>query len=288
MYKGIDVSDNQGTINWDQVKEDGIKFAILRSVRGSGKTDYQFKNNVTGCRAVDMPFDIYKYSYADTITKASKEAVDVVKLLKQNDIMCTVWWDMEDSSLRNMGKVALTALINTAKTVIEAGGYQFGIYCNQDWYRNVLDARSFDCPFWVARYPSNDRMSVSEMPAVRYKPSVTQELFGWQYSSKGNVSGIVGNVDMNIIYVDVNDDNSATEPSKPTQGNPHQEPTYCLYRGRLKQSKEYVKWLQHYLKIKEDGIFGKDTDKELKKYQRSHGLAVDGKCGAKTVGKLKQ
>ena len=63
MEKIIDVSDNQGVIDWQQVAKH-IGFAILRSVRGSGKLDYQFKNNVAGCRKYGIGFDVYKYSYA--------------------------------------------------------------------------------------------------------------------------------------------------------------------------------------------------------------------------------
>ena len=48
MWKGIDVSDNQGVINWAQVKAAGCQFAILRTVRRSGKVDQQFAANLAG------------------------------------------------------------------------------------------------------------------------------------------------------------------------------------------------------------------------------------------------
>lgn len=54
MWKGIDVSDNQGVIDWEQVATAKVSFAILRSVRWSGKTDYQFAVNLEGCRKYDM------------------------------------------------------------------------------------------------------------------------------------------------------------------------------------------------------------------------------------------
>lgn len=201
-YKGIDVSDNQGVINWVNVALDGVKIAILRSVRGSGKTDYQFHNNVNGCRVNGIPFDVYKYSYADTVAKAVAEAEAVIALMQNIDFTGTVWWDMEDSSLRSLGKATLTRLINAAKEKIEAAGYTFGIYCNLDWYNNVLDVTAFTCPFWIARYPSTKQMTVTEDPDASKAPAVKgpHEIIGWQYSSKGIVSGISGNVDLDIIY----------------------------------------------------------------------------------------
>ena len=50
MWKGIDVSDNQGVIDWEQVAASKVAFAILRSVRRSGKEDHQFAANLEGCR----------------------------------------------------------------------------------------------------------------------------------------------------------------------------------------------------------------------------------------------
>ena len=206
MYLGIDVSDNQKTIDWKAVQKDGVDFAILRSVRGSGKIDKEFVNNVKGCRSVGMAFDVYKYSYADTIAKAQNEAAQVIQALNSNNISdITVWWDMEDKSLRPLGRDNLTKLIKAAQTVIESAGFNFGIYCNQDWYNNVLDVRKFDVPFWMAKYPSNAVLGVNVVPNVSGKPKILpqHEMFGWQYSSKGSVAGIKGNVDLNVIYADI-------------------------------------------------------------------------------------
>lgn len=287
-YVGIDVSDNQGVISWPKVAEAGVDFAILRSVRGSGEVDKQFYNNLSGCRTNRIPFDVYKYSYANTIEKAAAEAKAVIKLLQENDIHCTVWWDMEDKSLRGLGKSMLTKLIRAAKDVIESAGYHFGIYCNVDWYKNVLDAKAFECPFWVARYPSDNRMELSAEPSEKYKPVVTQELFGWQYSSKGRVDGINGNVDLDMIYADIDEDAGKAPETAGEGKNPYPKPTYTLYRGRLKMSQAYVKWLQWelvragYLTEKKasgkssiDGDFGAATEAALDKFQRANPQTSD-------------
>lgn len=295
-YKGIDVSDNQGIINWADAAGDGVKMAILRSVRGSGKIDYQFLNNVNGCSTNGIPFDVYKYSYATTMDKAVVEAEAVISLLKSIDFVGTVWWDMEDNTLRNLGKSMLTKLINTAKERIEAAGYGFGVYCNRDWYENVLDVQAFDCPFWIARYPSLKQVTLADNPDKNKTPQVkgTHELFGWQYSSKGKVAGINGNVDLDMIYLDIDREESSTGENY-VGDNPYPIPNYTLYRGRLGMSKEHVKWLQW--EAKElgfaidahggiDGNLGTYTEKVIGAIQVMFDLTEDKKCGAKTIKAL--
>ena len=75
---GLDVSDNQGVIDWKMVKEAGVKFAILRTVRRSSKIDKQLENNIKGCIANGIPADFYKYGYALTEAESEREAKEVV------------------------------------------------------------------------------------------------------------------------------------------------------------------------------------------------------------------
>ena len=199
MFKGIDVSDNQGTIEWSQVRQSGIQFAILRSVRGSGKADYQFENNLAGCRNNGIAAGVYKYSYATTIADAIREAREVITLLNGRKLECKVWFDMEDNCQRILSKAALTEIAGAFRDVIVNAGYEFGIYCNQDWYNNVLDVEEL-CKicsnWWIARYGTNNGQAQD-----KYRPSV-HNMTGWQYTSCGKVSGISGNVDMDEYYED--------------------------------------------------------------------------------------
>ena len=77
----------------------------------------------------------------------------------------------------------------------EKAGYRVGIYCNVDWYQNVLSTKLKSYDLWLARYPANDDGTVQ----TRLKP---EQGIGWQYSSKGKVAGISGNVDMDLFYKD--------------------------------------------------------------------------------------
>lgn len=205
MWKGIDVSDNQGVINWQKVKAAGVQFAVLRSVRRSGKTDYQFSNNVAGCRANSIPFSVYKYTYATTEDAARVEAQQVVSLLESinADKSTIIWWDVEDwDTLCGIGWEKLTSIISAAKSVIASAGYCFGLYVGLYVYRESwFDFTPFVAdPLWVARYPSKMQIDISYDPAEKYKPSVGRAIWGWQYSSNGKVDGISGQVDLDICY----------------------------------------------------------------------------------------
>lgn len=209
MWKGIDVSDNQGVINWQKVKAAGVQFAVLRSVRRSGKADNQFANNVAGCRANGIPFSVYKYTYATTEDAARTEAQQVIELLDSVgvDKSTIVWWDVEDrDTLWKLGWGKLTNIISAAKSVIVGAGYRFGLYVGLYVYRETwFDFTQFAAdPLWVARYPVSGEKDLSYNPQESYKPDVDvgRAIWGWQYSSSGRVDGISVAVDLDICYVD--------------------------------------------------------------------------------------
>ena len=205
MWKGIDVSDNQGVIDWGQVATAGVQFAILRSVRRSGKADYQFAANQSGCRKYGIPMAVYKYTYATTAAEVREEARQVTELLRASGLTGTmVWWDVEDrDTLQPLGAAKLTELIRTAQAEIQAAGYRFGLYTGLYVYQEGwFDFGAFACPLWIARYPSIAQKAWAESPSDRYKPSVGRAIWGWQWTSNGRIAGIRGAVDFNVCYQD--------------------------------------------------------------------------------------
>lgn len=195
--KGIDVSSYQNKPDWTKVAKAGYKFAILRIHQKTG-VDSSFEYNYKGCKSNGILIGGYKYSYALTPAQAIDEAEDVIAALNGRGLDFPVFYDLEWSNQRKLGKQAIENIAVTFLTRIKKAGYKVGIYCNYDWYKNCLsDAlKQYDC--WIARYPANDNGSVQE----RLRPTVG---VGWQYSSKGNVDGINGNVDMNVFYKDYRD-----------------------------------------------------------------------------------
>lgn len=201
--KGIDVSSWQGKPDWPKVSNSGVKFAILRIHQKSG-VDTSFEHNYKGCKSNGILIGGYKYSYALTSAQAIEEAENVISVLGGRGLDFPVFYDLEWSQQRNLGKQAIENIAVAFLTRIKKAGYKVGIYCNLDWYNNVLSdvLKQYDC--WIARYPANDNGSVQE----RLRPNVG---VGWQYSSKGKVSGISGNVDMDVFYKDYRDSNQKGE-----------------------------------------------------------------------------
>lgn len=181
--KGIDVSAFQGNINWKTIANYGMGFAILRITEAGNVTDPTFEQNYKGCINNKIPVGVYKYSYASTIAEIKNEARKVVSVLNKRKLDYPVWLDLEWNNQRALGSESIHKMAEAFKEIIVAAGYQFGIYCNADWYINVICSHLKKYDFWIARYPSNDTGVVVE----RLRPDYGTM---WQYSSKATIPGI--------------------------------------------------------------------------------------------------
>lgn len=193
---GVDVSSYQGDIDWGKAAQAGIEFAILKIIRKDLQPDKQFENNWAGCTAAGVPIQgIYNYSYATTTQKAKTDARRVLEVLAGRRTM--VWLDIEDKCQEGIGK-KLIDIINTYANVIKSAGYEFGIYTGQSFYNTYIKPYGgVDYPLWIARYGTN-----SGKVETKFEPEISGML-GWQYTSRGSVEGISGNVDMNVWYGEV-------------------------------------------------------------------------------------
>lgn len=194
--KGIDVSSNQGKPDWSKVAKSGIKFAILRIHQKTG-VDGSFEYNYKGCKSNGILIGGYKYSYALTPAQAIDEAEDVIAALNGRGLDFPVFYDLEWSNQRKLGKQAIENIAVSFLTRMKKAGYKVGIYCNYDWYKNYLtDAlKQYDC--WIANYPKKELDNGTLQERLRVPIGV-----GWQYSEHGKVSGNSGNVDMDVFYKD--------------------------------------------------------------------------------------
>lgn len=135
--KGIDVSSNQGKPDWAKVAKSGIKFAILRVHQRSG-IDGSFEYNYKGCKSNGILVGGYKYSYALTPAQAIDEAEDVIAALNGRGLDFPVFYDLEWSNQRKLGKQAVENIAVAFLTRMKKAGYKVGVYCNYDWYKNCL------------------------------------------------------------------------------------------------------------------------------------------------------
>ncbi len=189
--KGIDVSKWNGVIDWAKVKAAGVQFAMLRG--GFGKTatqkDAKFELNYKNAKAVGMPIGVYHYSYAKTVEDAKKEAQFCLSYLKGKQFEYPIAFDIEDKSQANLGKDALTAITKAFCEELEKAGYYVCIYASKYWLDSKLDMAALSkYDVWVAQWANKCTYSGA---------------YGlWQYSDKGRVNGINGNVDMDEAYKD--------------------------------------------------------------------------------------
>lgn len=196
--KGIDVSKWQGEIDWNKVKADGIKFAMIRLGYGSadGKScgvDGYFEKNVTNAIKAGVDIGCYFYSYATSVEAAKREAEFVVGVLSKYKGTFTypISFDLEDKTQAGLGKTTLTNMVIAFGDVIEKAGYWCSLYSNLNWLKNYLDdskLQRFD--HWVAQWASACTYSNKNVTGM------------WQNSSTGKVNGINGNVDTDIAYKD--------------------------------------------------------------------------------------
>lgn len=194
-YKGIDVSAWQGVIDWKTVADYGMDFAILRITEAGNVIDSCFEKNYSGCQKHNIPTGAYKYSYAMTVAEIQSEARKVVEVLNGRKLQYPVWLDLEWNNQRSLGAEQIHKLAEAFEKIIAAEGYKFGIYCNVDWYLNVICSHLKKYDFWIARYPASDNGTLQE----RLRPDFG---VGWQYSSKAKIPGISGTVDRNVFYKD--------------------------------------------------------------------------------------
>ena len=187
--KGIDVSQWQGNIDWQKVKGAGVQFAMLRAGYGRNNLDTKFHRNAQGAAAAGIPVGLYWFSYALNVEMSRREAQYAVELAKKYKITWPIAYDLEYDTVSYAVKngVAITKSLATQMAIafceeIKRLGYIPMVYTNLDYLNRYFDRSKLPYDLWYAQYASTASVADKEI---------------WQYSSKGSVPGIAGNVDMN-------------------------------------------------------------------------------------------
>ena len=190
-YQGIDVSKHQGYIDWQQVKNAGIDFAIIRCGYGrntASQDDVRWEYNVSSCESLGIPYGVYLYSHADTSSEIDGEVQHVLRLLKGHKPTLPVYIDIEENKQFALGGAVLSGFAERFCSQIKKAGYKSGLYTSTSHWNAYFGAFA-ELPsyyHWVAQYNTSCTYS------GRYET--------WQYSNTGRVSGISGNVDRDIWY----------------------------------------------------------------------------------------
>lgn len=192
--KGIDVSYANGSIEWSAVKGN-VDFAIIRSSFGSdlpSQTDSFFYQNAAGCQKNGIPFGTYHFAYFVDETTARDEADFAIRLARECGNVKFIALDIEEDSEKYARRVGKSPNWTNCAVVflerVKSAGYVPILYSNQDWLINKLNYEKMRAyKLWYA---------APDVSSPRYSPAI------WQYSWKGRIPGICGDVDMNYCYAE--------------------------------------------------------------------------------------
>lgn len=195
--RGVDVSSYQGDIDWQQVYDSGVRFAIVRAggmYYGSGElyTDDNFIKNIEGAKAAGLRVGAYFFSQAISEDEAEAEAKFVLDLLGDRKLDLPVFFDWERISgdtarTDGLDNETLTACAVRFCQTIESAGFDAGVYIyNDTGYYGYDLAQLEDYTFWC--------VGISTYPCFYYAHEF------WQYSFKGTVPGINADCDLNMMF----------------------------------------------------------------------------------------
>ena len=195
---GIDVSKWNGTIDWNSVAKSGVSFAIIRTgFRGSTEggliEDAKYTTNIKNATAAGIKVGVYFFTQAKNEVEAVEEASMVLSQIQGYNISYPVFLDVESAGAgaraEGLSSAERTAVIRAFCQTISNGGYTAGFYANKTWLNSKINTSELtQYKIWLAQY--NDHVTYN---ATRYDL--------WQYTSKGSISGISGDVDLDHSYL---------------------------------------------------------------------------------------
>lgn len=187
--KIIDISKHNwnAPIDFKKVRADGISGVIIRAGYGRliSQKDKPFETAYAGAKAAGLNVGAYWYSYADTAADAVTEAKVFLEAIKGKTFDLPVYYDIEEPKHSKMSKAVCTSMVDKFCKTLEGAGYFAGVYSFDSFFYSNLDAVIQGLyTAWVARVEN-------------VRPTYCKKYDMHQYSWKGRVNGILGDVDMN-------------------------------------------------------------------------------------------
>lgn len=219
--KGIDVSTFQGSIDWGKVKNAGIDFVMIRAGFGKNSIDNRFLENICGANTAGIKIGVYWFIYAlneEEAIKNAEKCIETIKLYKEIielGVAADYEYDSDNYSQKKgvvQTKESRSKIVRAFLSRLKEEGYEVLNYVNPDYLKSKFEGLE-DYPTWLAWYTDN------EEKAKEYNPVM------WQYSSKGSVDGIKGNVDMDIYY-------GKTEEKEEREEENTMIPVYCYSKTK--------------------------------------------------------
>ena len=188
---GIDVSRYQGAIDFERVKAAGVDFVLLRSSIGDGSDtttgeDIRFAVNVREAKKAGLMVGAYHYLRGGNVDEARTEARFFIKTISPYDLDFPAVLDFEEPWQQEYLTTAeRTAMALVFMEEVEKAGYYPMLYTNTNWAENYLDMHKLGkYELWLAEWHP--------------KPTYNGDFGIWQYTAYGGVSGIEGDVDLDV------------------------------------------------------------------------------------------
>ncbi|XP_054258814.1 lysozyme M1-like [Macrosteles quadrilineatus] len=191
--KVVDVSHWNGRINWTEVRAAGVKLAIAKATEGGTYTDDTFATNWRGIKQSGIQPGAYHYLRGGTST-AQAQVQNIKNALKSvnfgaNDMLVI---DVEEQFNQNVSKDKMADVLKAVLDGLKGSFSNLWIYTGPSYWENKVAWRKYDFSqykLWIAHYTTKSQPTI---------PSTwkTKGYSLWQYTDKGRVNGISGNVDM--------------------------------------------------------------------------------------------
>jgi GH25 family lysozyme M1 (1,4-beta-N-acetylmuramidase) len=183
-YKGLDVSVYQRDIDWNKIKLN-FDFAIIRMGFGKNGVDKYWDINYANAKAAGVPIGTYLFSYANNEADSAEEAQNALSLLNGKQFEWPIFYDIEGDAANSK----VNEKFKTFCDILSKANYLCGLYSgasrlNSKYNDDIKD----NYPIWVAHWGVE-------------QPKYSKQWGIWQYTSKGKVDGIKGNVDLDYAQI---------------------------------------------------------------------------------------
>jgi GH25 family lysozyme M1 (1,4-beta-N-acetylmuramidase) len=194
-FQGLNVSEFQGTVDWEQVKSAGFQFAMLCAGHGFGILDRQFQRNAAECNRIGLPIGAYWICHALNPEAARQEADGCINTISTYHLEYPVCYNIEQTAFSYAAQHGVsitpglvTQFVQNFCSRIEELGYYAMFYSNRNFLSTYFTSDSFNrYGLWY---------SSLNIPLDNTNCSI------WQYSHEGHIPGIENDVDLNIGFVD--------------------------------------------------------------------------------------
>lgn len=181
--RGIDVSAHNGEIDFERVRADGYSFVMIKATEGTDFKDRNFVDNIRSARSAGLKVGAYHFFRFDT--DGNLQALNFLHSLRNRSLDFPAVIDVEEWG--NPDGTATSQIVSRLRQMIERmeyHGVDVVLYTNKDAYDRFIRDNFANYPLWICSF-------------TELAPNLEWRI--WQYTHRGSVDGISGNVDLNVL-----------------------------------------------------------------------------------------